>query len=160
MRVPVLINGIVGLLTVFVLTGVALTVKAMLNAHRETRAAGLHPRNRSLKQRARDYVGPIDRSEAPLNPPFRVLAEFFFSLGGFPGMGWLLSGRIIAGLILMCLGPALVWGLVPVALSMTGLLLLSPYSVVIYLPLVAIVSSGALAIAEIRTPRPAEAEAA
>lgn len=160
MRFPVLMDGIIALLTFFVLVGIALTFRAMARAHAATRASGTLPPKRSLKRRVRDYVGPIDRSQAPLNPPLRVTVEFVCALGGFPGLGWLLSGRIFPGLLLMCIVPSLVWGIVPVVLSLTGLLLISPYSVVFYLPALAVVSAGSLAFAELRGSQTAEAHQA
>jgi hypothetical protein len=160
MRFPVLMDGIIALLTFFVLVGIALTFRAMAHARAATRAAGTLPPKRSLKRRVRDYVGPIDRSHAPLNPPLRVAVEFVCALGGFPGLGWLLSGRIFTGLLLMCIVPSLVWGIVPVVLSMTGLLLISPYSVVFYLPALAAVSASSLAFVEMRGSQTAEAHQA
>ncbi len=151
-RYPILLNGIIGLLTFFVLIGIVLTVKALADAHARTVAAGGRAK-RGIKQRIRDYVGPIDRSKAPLRPALCVLVEFVLALTGFPGLGWLMSGRIFVGLILLSVVPAFVWAIVPMALSMSGLLLLSPYSVVMYLPLLALASAGTLALRELRAPR-------
>ena len=104
----------------------------------------------SLRARIDRYVGPVEPHMALLNPPGRVAAEFFSALCGFPGMGWLLSGSVFAGLVLICVMPAMVWGVYPAFLVMTGRMAGSPFIAVQYLPGLAICSSALLAYREIQ----------
>lgn len=97
-------------------------------------------------------VEPRQARERSSDPAagFRVVVEFAFALGGFPGLGWLLSGRRLPGLVLVCVVPAFVWLLVPLGLSTPGIVVPGTYPVVIYLPALALVSSFLLAVAQRR----------
>ena len=143
---------LVGLLFVFVLAGLFLFVTAVRDARREH--AGDAPRGLSLRERARRYVGPVSPDMALLNAPARVGIEYVSSLCGFPGFGWLISGRVLIGLLLMSIGPAMVWAVYPVILSNSspdfgG----HPLAVVRYLPLLALASGTIFALVEYRASR-------
>ena len=84
------------------LVGLALTVGAIRSARAERRRSSPEVDDLSLRARIDRYVGAVDPSMALLNPPGRVGAEFFAALCGFPGLGWLLSGSVFAGLVMMC----------------------------------------------------------
>jgi hypothetical protein len=90
---------------------------------------------------------------ALLNPPGRVGAEFFAALCGFPGLGWLLSGSVFAGLVMIIAGPAFVWGIFPVYLVLSGKITSGAFIAVQYLPGLAIGSSAALAYREVQVAR-------
>ncbi len=90
---------------------------------------------------------------ALLNRPGRVAAEFFCALCGFPGLGWLLSGSVFAGLVLICAVPGVVWGGYPAFLVMTGRMADGPFIAVQYLPGLALGSSALLAYREIQLSR-------
>lgn len=69
----------------------------------------------------------LDRHNAPPKPwraripdSAVLLPEALAALFGFPGLGWILSGRALVGVPLMFGGPALAWAVLP--------LLFSPYS--------------------------------
>jgi hypothetical protein len=141
-----------GLVAVFALVGVGVMVGAFRSARAERRgmgpAAGVTGTT-SLRARIDRYVGPVDPHMALLNPPGRVATEFFTALCGFPGMGWLLSGSVFAGLVLICVVPAFVWGVYPAILVLTGQMDGGPFIAVQYLPGLAIGSSVLLAYREI-----------
>ncbi|HEY3318552.1 MAG TPA: hypothetical protein VGK50_09035 [Coriobacteriia bacterium] len=139
MIVTVAIWSIVALLAVFAAAGVVLLVQALVIAR-----TGIEPL--PLRQRIGRYVGPLGPRATLLSPWNRVLVELVSATCGFPGLGWFSSGRVWAGLVLMLGGSALVWGLVPVALAFSGLLLKSPYAATWYLPIVGVVSATALAL--------------
>jgi hypothetical protein len=147
------IGTLIALLAVFGVVGIAVTYSAIRSARREHRLPRLEADEFSLRARIARYVGPVDPSIALLNPPGRVGAEFFTSLCGFPGLGWLLSGSVFTGLVLFCLGPAVVWGFYPVFLVLTGKVGSGPFVAVQYLPGLAIGSSAALAYREIQLAR-------
>jgi hypothetical protein len=141
MIVSVIVWSITALLALFAGAGVVLFVQAMRTAPGALPAEGL-----TVHQRIDRYVGPIEPEGKLLTPGSRVVLELVTASCGFPGLGWLASGRVWAGLALLVCGPALVWGFVPVALAFSGLLLKSPYAPTFYLPGLGILSAGALAI--------------
>ena len=144
-----LLPGLALLLGMFGLVGLFGVYRAIRSARAERQAAGLAPPpGRSLRERMRDYVGPVEGVTLPLNPPLRVLVEFWFALLGFPGLGWLLSRRMLPGIVLLSVVPSLVWAVIPVILVRTGILDRGVFSLVVYLPFVAVASEGTLAIAE------------
>ncbi|HDZ73243.1 MAG TPA: hypothetical protein ENH55_10805 [Aurantimonas coralicida] len=69
----------------------------------------------------------LSRHDAP-EKPWRgripsaalLLPEAAGALTGFPGLGWILSGRAAVGVPLMFGGPALAWAVLPLALSPYG----------------------------------------
>ena len=46
--------------------------------------------------------------------------ELPMALLGFPGVGWLFAGFPVAGTVILCVGPALAWAVVPLAFSPFG----------------------------------------
>lgn len=147
------LGSLAGLVGVFALVGVAIMFGAFRTARAERLAEGGAGDDLSLRTRIQHYVGEIEPSMALLNPPGRVAAEFFAALCGFPGLGWLLSGSVFAGLVLICAGPAFVWGLFPVFLVLTGRMATEALLAVQYLPGLAIGSAGVLAYREIQLAR-------
>jgi hypothetical protein len=148
-----IMGTVVSLVAVFALVGLAVTLNALRTARTERKRSGTHVDGLSLRARIGHYVGPIDPSMALLNPYGRVATEFFTALCGFPGLGWILSGSVFTGLVLICVGPAVVWGLYPVFLVMTGQILDGPFVAVQYLPGLAVGSSAALAYREFQLAR-------
>lgn len=114
------------------------------------RRRGKQRKSRSLSRRLEDYFGPIDLDQAPLNAPLRIGVEFFAALLGFPGIGWMVSGRMKVGLPLVVIAPALLWMLYPLYISSAGVVLDRPLQVLAVLPPLAVFSAGALALAEMR----------
>ena len=90
---------------------------------------------------------------ARLNPPLRVLIEFTCALFGFPGFGWVMSTRVVVGVVLMLVGPAFAWCFYPVYLSVSGRLAENVYSLIEYLPLLAAVVGGDAGRRRGRAPR-------
>jgi hypothetical protein len=152
MNVDVLIYAIVVVIGAFGVLGIYLIVKAI-----RTESAR-HPRRSSgggpiAKFKA--YVGTTRDENALLSAPLRVGLEFFLALCGFPGIGWMASGRLAAGLLMVAVVPSAVWALAPVLMASNGALFRDPFATVRYLPVVAILSAGGLAAAEIAHARKA-----
>jgi hypothetical protein len=144
-----------GLVVVFALIGLGLMIGALRSARAEHKLSGADGIDGVVSLRARidRYVGPVDPHMALLNPPGRVGIEFFSALCGFPGLGWLLSGSVFAGLVLICLVPGVVWGVYPALLVISGRMADSPFIAVQYLPGLAIGSSALLAFREVQLAR-------
>ncbi|MHB8859395.1 MAG: hypothetical protein ACYC6Z_07945 [Thermoleophilia bacterium] len=151
--VILIIYLITGLLIAVTLIGIYLTVRSLKAAGKAGRAARSTQGRMTLRQRIDRYEGPINRDLALYNAPARVGIEFFTALCGFPGMGWMISGRILAGIILMSTVPIFVWAIFPLYLSMAQPLLPSPFVPVQYLPGVALLSAGSLAVSQFRASR-------
>ena len=104
-----------------------------------------------LRTRVRDYVGPLERSKRPLNPPLRVTLEALIALCGFPGLGWLLSGHVFVGLCLIVAVPAALLAFYPMYIGVRADPLFDPLPILFAaLGVVAVVSSTALAVVEWR----------
>lgn len=150
-------GSLAGLVAIFALVGLGVMVGAVRSARAEGMRSGAGAGEvdgaMSLRARIDRYVGPVEPHMALLNPPGRVAAEFFSALCGFPGMGWLLSGSVFAGLVLICVMPAMVWGIYPAFLVMTGRMADGPFIAVQYLPGLAVGSSALLAYREIQLSR-------
>lgn len=76
-----------------------------------------------------------------------MLPEFFSALFGFPGVGWILSGRAMIGGPLILAGQAVAWAILPIMLSPYGdrrLPQLTPAMLEGYLVVTAVVSATAL----------------
>jgi len=142
--------ALVAFVTLFFVVGAWATVQAMLAARR-LRESGERPPG--FGERVSAYIGPVSPEMARLTAPLRVVAEFSCALFGFPGLGWALSTRFAVGLTLMIGGPLVAWCLMPVALYEAGILQANIYSVVLYLPFWALISSLSLAIVELRAAR-------
>jgi hypothetical protein len=149
------LTGIAGALLLFLAVGAILLVQAMLQ-ERGARAAGSPRAPRlGLRNAMSRYIGPVRPDLALLNPPARVGLEFIASLCGFPGFGWLVSTRMSVGLPLLILGSATVYGFYPAFLALSGHFTDRPLIALEYLPIVAVVSATALAVAEVQRARSA-----
>lgn len=163
MLLLIAIYSVIAILLIFVITGMFLVVRAMRLAAKEQRRENPEAgrlRGLKLRQRVKRYVGPASPKMALLNPPARVGIEFFGSLCGFPGLGWMISGRIAIGLPLFAIGPAITWAVYPLYLSMSNEIMAGPYVVLRYLPVLAATSAGLLANSEFRYARRRQIEEA
>jgi len=102
----------------------------------------------TFKEGVQAYVGPVTPRLALLSPVKRVLLELVSATCGFPGFGWLVSGRVAIGLPMMVLGPAVVFGFYPVFLAYTGHFDDGPYVAIQYLPALGVISATALGVVE------------
>lgn len=75
----------------------------------------------------RALIAELSRHDAPQKSWRRnmpgaaiLLPEAVGALTGFPGLGWILSGRALIGVPLMFGGPALAWAVLPLVLSPYG----------------------------------------
>lgn len=75
------------------------------------------------------YSGPLPERVKKIPMPLIVLIEIFASLSGFPGLGWLYSGQALMGVMLMVLGPAVAWALIPLLISPFADDVLQPYGI-------------------------------
>ena len=84
---------------------------------------------------------PLAILELPM--PQVLLIEFLGALAGFPGLGWLFGGFTLVGALLLYLGPAVAWALLPSILTLSHgpLHQLGWNSLLIYLPASALASS-------------------
>jgi hypothetical protein len=146
--------GLIVALAIFTIGGVAMFVLALRPDRSTAGEPGQGPKARDAERGFRAgvhrYVGPVTPDLALLSPARRVLLEFVGAFCGFPGFGWLMSTRVAIGLTLLCLGPALVYGAIPVALAFSGHLSDGPYVAIAYLPTLAVVSATCLALAEFK----------
>lgn len=85
---------------------------------------------------------------------YYLFAEIVGASAGFPGFGWILSGRPLIGLPLALVNPGIVWGAIPVLVS--GYYGIWQTVTVAYLGAVAVLSVGMLALLLSR-PRPQRA---
>ncbi len=95
----------------------------------------------------RVYTGTIPRRVRRRSPAALAGYELPLGLMGFPGVGWLFAGFPFTASILLLAGPALTWAVIPVAFSPYGrgpLHGLGWGVELVWLPLMAIVSSAAL----------------
>lgn len=72
-----------------------------------------------------DGKEPAWRRRIPIT--YFLLAEAVGALAGFPGFGWIMSGRALVGLTMACVSPALAWAIVPLLMSPLGDGPLKPY---------------------------------
>jgi hypothetical protein len=63
------------------------------------------------------YTGRIPRRVRRLSPGALAAYELPMGLMGFPGVGWLFAGFPVAALLLLTVGPALTWAVIPLAFS-------------------------------------------
>ena len=101
----------------------------------------------------RIYSGTIPRRVRRRSPAALAGYELPLGLMGFPGVGWLFAGFPLMASILLMAGPALTWAIIPVAFSPYGR---GPLRGVgwrvelVWLPVMAVVSSAALYWAQAR----------
>lgn len=147
--VQISIWSLVAALILFVAISVVLFAQA-LRPDAEEREARKSRSRRPFRDRISAYVGPAGPHLALLSPVKRVALELVSASCGFPGFGWMMSGRVAVGLPLMILGSGFVFGFYPVFLAFTGHFLDSPYVALQYLPAVGIVSAATLGVTEYR----------
>jgi hypothetical protein len=102
------------------------------------------------------YTGRIPNRVRRRRPVALAGYELPMALLGFPGIGWLFAGFPLTASILLLGGPALTWAVIPAAFSPYGPGPLRPagwYAELIWLPLMAFVSSGLLFRAQLRRRR-------
>jgi hypothetical protein len=151
-NIDAIIYSIIALIGAFGAIGIYLIVKSLrYEASRNPRP----PVQRNPIRRLQDYVGDADDSKRLLNAPLRVTLEFFLALCGFPGIGWMASGQLAVGLVLVAAVPSIFWAVAPVLMASNGALFRDPFATVRYLPIIAIVSAGGLATSEIMRARKA-----
>jgi hypothetical protein len=77
-----------------------------------------------------------------------LLIEFLAALFGFPGFGWLFAGHTLAAVLLLYIGPAVAWALIPslFTLSQGWLYRLNWNVLLFYLPASALTSTLALRV--------------
>jgi hypothetical protein len=63
------------------------------------------------------YTGRIPRRVRRLSPGALAAYELPMGLMGFPGVGWLFAGFPVSALLLLTIGPALAWAVIPLAFS-------------------------------------------
>lgn len=107
------------------------------------------------KQAADEFRAAPARFSGPMPArlkriPLTYLAgmEFVSGLFGFPGPGWLFAGQALPAVILMLVGPGIAWALLPILFSPFSNTIFSQWgwqTVLVWLPLSAVVSSGLLA---------------
>ena len=95
----------------------------------------------------RIYTGKIPKRVARRSPAALAGYELPMGLMGFPGVGWLFAGFPFTASILLLVGPAITWAVIPVAFSPYGrgpLRGLGWGVELVWLPLMALVSSALL----------------
>ncbi|HEY6151025.1 MAG TPA: hypothetical protein VIW19_10950, partial [Gaiellaceae bacterium] len=95
----------------------------------------------------RVYTGKIPRRVVRRSPAALAGYELPLGLMGFPGVGWLFAGFPLTASVLLMLGPALTWAIIPVAFSPYGrgpLRGLGWGVELVWLPVMALVSSALL----------------
>jgi hypothetical protein len=101
----------------------------------------------ALAAAPRVYSGKIPKRVARRSPAALAGYELPLGLMGFPGVGWLFAGFPLTASILLMVGPALTWAVIPVAFSPYGR---GPLRGVgwgvelVWLPVMALVSSAFL----------------
>ena len=93
------------------------------------------------------YTGRIPKRVRRRSPAALAGYELPLGLMGFPGVGWLFAGFPFTASILLCVGPALTWAVIPAAFSPFGngpLRAVGWKAELVWLPVMALVSSAAL----------------
>jgi hypothetical protein len=84
-------------------------------------SAGYRLTTRALLRRApAAYTGNIPRRVRRLRPATLAAYELPMGLLGFPGVGWLFAGFPVTALLLLTIGPALAWAVIPLGFSPYG----------------------------------------
>ena len=132
---------------------------AVLRATREYRADW----SAELRQMPTRYSGPMPRRNRRI-PRLRLLGvEFVSGLFGFPGLGWLYSGRAVMAIALLLAGPGITWALLPMLFSPYTETVFSQFGwpvLLIWLPVSAVLSTLALSLVIWRNERRQRAIAA
>jgi hypothetical protein len=101
----------------------------------------------------RVYSGTIPRRVRRRSPAALAAYELPLGLMGFPGVGWLFAGFPLIASILLMVGPAVTWAVIPVAFSPYGdgpLRSVGWKVELVWLPVMALVSSALLYRAQAR----------
>ncbi len=111
-------------------------------------AIGMVLSYRAVARARREHIEsrPISRAALMFNPAARILIEFAGAVAGFPGLGWLFSGKIVIGVALLSIVPSFAWALLPAYSIFSGGLVADPFATVRYLPVLAACSAGSLAV--------------
>src|SRR5207253_111275 len=102
---------------------------------------------RALAAAPRLYTGKIPNCVRRRSPAALAGYELPLGLMGFPGVGWLFAGFPFTASILLCIGPALTWAVIPAAFSPFGngpLRSVGWKAELVWIPMMALVSSAAL----------------
>jgi hypothetical protein len=73
-----------------------------------------------LRRAPVDYTGNIPRRVRRLSPLALAAYELPMGLLGFPGVGWLFAGFPVTALVMLTVGPALAWAVIPLGFSPFG----------------------------------------
>jgi hypothetical protein len=128
---------------VAVLIGFAAFASATWRMTVRQRAAG----REAIAATPRVFTGKIPKRVVRRSPAALAGYELPLGLMGFPGVGWLFAGFPLTASILLMLGPALTWAIIPVAFSPYGrgpLRGLGWGVELVWLPTMALVSSAFL----------------
>jgi uncharacterized protein YneF (UPF0154 family) len=145
-----IVYSIIVFIGVFGALGIYLVVRTLRSEARNNPRPG--PGGGPIR-RLQAYVGETRDSNALLSPPLRVALEFFLAFCGFPGIGWLASGQLAIGLVLLATVPSLVWAVAPVLMAANGAMFRDPFATVRFLPVIAILSASGLAAHEVARAR-------
>jgi hypothetical protein len=149
--------GIVAVFVIFAIIGAVLVAQSLCPARDGRPPRG--ERRAGAREGIRRYFGPVSTKDALLGPVRRVALELVAASCGFPGFGWLMSARPAIGLPMILLGSATVYGFYPAYLILSGRINDGPLVALEYLPLLALLSAGALAIVEMRAARAVRGDA-
>jgi hypothetical protein len=131
------------------LCGFSAYARAALKLTVRQRAAG----REALRTVPTRFTGKVPRRVRRRSPASVAGYELPLALMGFPGVGWLFAGFAFGGSILLMVGPALAWAVIPVAFTPYGSGPLRAFGWKVelaYLPLSAVVSAAALYRAQAR----------
>ena len=111
---------------------------------------------RRVVEAVHSYDGPRPSPRHRTPASLLLGIETLFALSGFPGFGWLMSGRGLVGLSIAMVGPAMAWAVMPTLISPYGETPLAGAgipAIIAYLACSAVLSVGALALTLARESR-------
>ena len=135
-----------------VLAGFAAYARAAWRMSARQRAEG----RQAIAQVPVAYTGRIPNRVRRRSPAALAGYELPMALLGFPGVGWLFAGFPLTASLLLLGGPALSWAFIPAAFSPYGPGPLRPigwHAELVWLPLLALLSSALLFRAQLRRRR-------
>ncbi|MCA9910823.1 MAG: hypothetical protein KC519_19340, partial [Anaerolineae bacterium] len=100
-----------------------------------------------LRQVPKRFSGPMPERLNRIPPLAMIGMEVVGALFGWPGVGWLFAGQTMVAVAMLMIGPAIAWALLPMLFSPftdTALSQLNWYTLLIWLPASALVSSAVL----------------
>lgn len=95
------------------------------------------------------FSGPMPKSLHRIPPMYMIMVEAVGALMGWPGLGWLFAGQMMVGVALLIIGPAITWAVLPLLFSPFTNTVFSQwnwYTLIVWLPLTALLSAGLLGI--------------